>query len=437
MARKFISVLGAGAGKEGKYEECIYTWENNKSFKTEYIQEAIVNLFCDDWVKDDKVVIFTTERSKELHWDKENTLKDRLKQKDFNLENIMIPFGSNSDEQWKLFDTIFNSLDYGDEVIVDITHSFRTIPMFLMIILNYAKLLKDIKVKGIYYGALAANNNKDEIRKAPIFDLTLYNLIMDFTNGITTFLNTGNSNILMNIYNEINLKEKEKEKYSVLSDTISLLNDFSNAVMTCRGNINFLNEKNGCKKSILTAHNEFKKKIEEYKSSENDNLAMALTPLFEKVSDDTKYFEEEDPVRVGIATVRWCIKNGLVQQGITALEETMKVLICVKLGLDYTKYKDRNLAKNLLNVQDKNYKDWKLNNTDKYQVNQLKLKMGKNKIPDDLITLSRNLSKLRNDINHFGLNNKPLESEKIKKNLNKYFNDFIRQAELINWKQYS
>lgn len=174
------------------------------------IQEAIVNLFCDDWVKDDKVVIFTTERSKELHWDKENTLKDRLSQKDFNLENIMIPFGSNSDEQWKLFDTIFNSLDYGDEVIVDITHSFRTIPMFLMIILNYAKLLKDIKVKGIYYGALAANNNKDKIRKAPIFDLTLYNLIMDFTNGITTFLNTGNSNILMNIYNEINLKEKEK-----------------------------------------------------------------------------------------------------------------------------------------------------------------------------------------------------------------------------------
>ncbi|UXZ08625.1 hypothetical protein F1B95_05305 [Clostridium perfringens] len=83
MARKFISVLGAGAGKEGKYEECIYTWENNKSFKTEYIQEAIVNLFCDDWVKDDKVVIFTTERSKELHWDKENTLKDRLSQKRF------------------------------------------------------------------------------------------------------------------------------------------------------------------------------------------------------------------------------------------------------------------------------------------------------------------------------------------------------------------
>ncbi|UXZ08623.1 hypothetical protein F1B95_05295 [Clostridium perfringens] len=114
----------------------------------------------------------------------------------------------------------------------------------------------------------------------------------------------------------------------------------------------------------------------------------------------------------------------------------MKVLICVKLGLDYTKYKDRNLAKNLLNVQDKNYKDWKLNNTDKYQVNQLKLKMGKNKIPDDLITLSKNLSKLRNDINHFGLNNKPFK-EKIKKNLNKYFNDFIRQAELINWKQYS
>ena len=426
MAKKFIAVLGAG-----KYKECIYTWDN-KSFKTEYIQEAIAHIFCSDWGKEDKIIIFTTKESAGLHWNAENTLKDRLDKK-FNATNRMIPFGSNSDEQWELFDTIFNSLEEGDEVIVDITQSFRTIPMFLIIILNYAKLLKKIKVKGIYYGAYAANNDcdKNKIKKAPIFDLTLYDLIMDFTNGINTFINTGNSNILMNIYNEINLEDEEKKKYEMLSKTISSLNDFSNAIMTCRGNINFLGEQNCSQKSILAAHNEFKKNIEEYKKEESDNLAMALNPLLKKVSDDTINFESKDPVQVGIATVESCIKSGLVQQGITALDETMKVLLCVKFNLDYTEYNNRKLVKDLLMVE--KYKHYKIyNKTEKDQINKLILGMGKNKIPQEFIKLSKNLGKLRNDINHFGLNKKAKKSDQIKEELKNHFDEFIRLEKLIN-----
>ena len=437
MARKFISVLGAGAGEKGTYEKCEYLFGNGKSCKTEYIQEAIAEIFCSDWGKEDKIIIFTTEKSAGLHWNAENTLKDRLKKKfnetkKINVTNRMIPFGSNSDEQWEIFNTIFNSLDYEDEVIVDITQSFRTIPMFLIIILNYAKLLKKIKVKGIYYGAFAANNDCDEnkIKKAPIFDLTLYDLIMDFTNGINTFINTGNSNILMNIYNEINLEDEEKKKYEMLSQTISSLNDFSNAIMTCRGNINFLGDENGSQKSILAAHNEFKKNIEKYKKEESDNLAMALNPLLEKVSDDTINFQSKDPVQVGIATVESCIKSGLVQQGITALDETMKVLLCVKFNLDYTEYNNRKLVKDLLMVE--KYKHYKIyNKTEKDQINKLILGIGKNKIPQEFIKLSKNLGKLRNDINHFGLNKKAKKSDQIKEELKNHFYEFIRLEKLI------
>ncbi|MGG5461214.1 TIGR02221 family CRISPR-associated protein [Clostridium sp. B9] len=433
MAKKFISVLGTGI--KGKYEKCIYTWGNNKNFETEYIQEAIVNIFCEDWGKEDSVIIFTTEQSRKLHWDEENTLKDRLRAKKIKSDNKMIPFGSNSDEQWELFETIFNSLEYGDEVIVDITNSFRTIPMFLMIILNYAKLLKNIKVRGIYYGAFAVGEQgKDALKIVPIVDLTLYNVIMDFTNGINTLLNTGNSNVLMNVYDNLTIKSKNED--NILNETISALNDFSNAVMTCRGNINFKNKKDGSKKSILVAHDEFKKKIEKYKHNENDNLAMALTPLLEKVSDDTKFFEDEDPVGVGIATVDWCIKNGLIQQGITALDETMKVLLCIKFNLDYIKYNKRRLVKTLLEVEGEEWRYNKLRQDEKYEINMLKLKMGKNKIPTDFVNLSMDLGKLRNDINHFGLSDKPLESDKIRKRLKSYFDKFKKQAEFMNWKEY-
>lgn len=432
MAKKFISVLGVGT--KGVYENCIYTWEEEKSFETEYIQEAIANIFCDNWNESDKVIILTTDKSKELHWDKDNTLKDRLSKKKFQLENRMIPFGGTPDEQWRLFEIIFNSLDQYDEVIVDITHSFRTIPMFLMIILNYAKLLKNIKVHGIYYGAYE-NGYIGEcgLRIAPIYDLTLYDLIMDFTNGINTFINTGNSNVLMKIYNELNIEKDKVDKYKHLNETISALNDFSNSIMTCRGNISFLNKENGSKKSILAAHNQFKEKIEEYKRCEDDNLSMTLTPLFEKVSKETEEFEGEDPVKIGISTVRWCIKNGLVQQGITALEETMKVLVCMKFGLDYKKQSDRDMAKNILNVSNIPYEKWRLKHKEKEFVSKIVLT---NKLPDNIIELSKKLSKLRNDINHFGLNMTALESEKIKKRLKIYFEEFVKQVEIITWKKY-
>lgn len=38
----------------------------------------------------------------------------------------------------------------GDEIIFDITHSFRSIPMLAITIMNYAKVLKNCKLKEVY-----------------------------------------------------------------------------------------------------------------------------------------------------------------------------------------------------------------------------------------------------------------------------------------------
>ncbi|MDM0483149.1 TIGR02221 family CRISPR-associated protein [Clostridium perfringens] len=421
MAKKFISVLGAG-NQEGKYEECIYTWDN-KSFKTEYIQEAIAHIFCSDWGKEDKIIIFTTEKSAGLHWNAENTLKDRLNKK-FNATNRMIPFGSNSDEQWELFDTIFNSLEEGDEVIVDITQSFRTIPMFLIIILNYAKVLKNIKVSGIYYGAYdAKTKNADGVDVAPIFDLKMYDLIMDITNGINTFLKTGNSSVLAETCSEINNEAYRNNDSSLknMNTTVTSLNNFAKAIMTCRGNL-MIEDKD---KSIYWAYKKMEENLNQYEDSE-DNLSKALNPLFEKVKEETKSFDDIDVVKNGISTVEWCINKGFIQQGITALDETMKVLLCVKLNLDYTEYNNRNLVKNLLGAVGK------INKTEKDQIDKLIIGMGKNKIPKEFINLIDELRKLRNDINHFGLNKKAKKSDQIKEKLKNHFDEFIRLEKLIN-----
>ncbi|EHK2327652.1 TIGR02221 family CRISPR-associated protein [Clostridium perfringens] len=421
MAKKFISVLGAG-NYEGKYEECIYTWDN-KSFKTEYIQEAIAHIFCSDWGKEDKIIIFTTEKSAGLHWNAENTLKDRLKKK-FNATNRMIPFGSNSDEQWELFDTIFNSLEEGDEVIVDITQSFRTIPMFLIIILNYAKVLKNIKVSGIYYGAYdAKTKSADGVDVAPIFDLKMYDLIMDITNGINTFLKTGNSSVLAETCSEINNEACRNNDHSLtkMNAAINSLDSFSKSIMTCRGNMSLKDDK----KVIGKSYNKFIKELNSYEEVE-DNLSKALGPLFEKVKKETEDFKEMEPVNNGISTVRWCINKGFIQQGITALEETMKTFLCI--------YVNKKMDKNLI-YHNKDHREdicnivLNSNRKNKKKIvycDEVKEILNSNIVPKNLMVLKEQVSAMRDDVNHFGMRDDARTPSDLKENLEKYFNKFLK-----------
>lgn len=432
MGRKFISVLGAGDPKKNfNYDECIYEFLDEK-VKTRYIQKAIIDIFCKDWKGNDKVIFFTTALSKKYHWDREGTLKEELKDYNLIVENKDIPFGGSEGELWELFDIIFNSLEVNDEVIIDITHSFRTIPMFLIIILNYAKVLKNIKVKGIYYGAYA-NINDEKI--APIYDITMYDIIMDFTNGINTFLNTGNSNLLAEICKDLSSNKYENRTYldEDVNNTIQSLNDFSKAIMTCRGNASLIKMNDGEKRSIAASYKNFEEEIKNYKLA-NNYLTKALSPLLEKVANETIDFSDIDPVKNGIATVKWCIKNGLVQQGITALEETIKTLVCVSLKLNCYVENDREIVKNILMVSNKPMYKWR--NIKESNIKIVQKFVYSRSIPEDLCELSKNISRVRNDINHFGLSKKALKAQQIGRRLKKHFDEFVEIAERTTWKKY-
>lgn len=45
--------------------------------------------------------------------------------------------GKDEDEMWKIFNALFNELRDGDELYFDLTHSFRYIPMLVLVLGNY------------------------------------------------------------------------------------------------------------------------------------------------------------------------------------------------------------------------------------------------------------------------------------------------------------
>ena len=163
--RVFLSVLGVAF-----YETCRYRKDDFTGSETLFVQKSLIEYLQqqENWGGDsDLVLMLLTDLARKNNWDK--NLKTRFCAKlqkevayqglekillDMNLsyQDIAIPDGKDSDQMWEIFEVIFDKLQEGDELYLDITNSFRYLPMLLVVLVNYAKLLKNVKVKAIFYG---------------------------------------------------------------------------------------------------------------------------------------------------------------------------------------------------------------------------------------------------------------------------------------------
>ena len=147
---KLLTFLGSS-----DYSQVIYFYRGME-VKTKYIQKALSEIF-----KPDEFVIFVTEEAYKKH-------RESIRRELNNVTFVLIETPKDQDDLWKLFEKIVETVPENDEVIFDITHSFRHIPFMSFLVLLYLQEVKNVKIKGIYYGAFEAGMNG----KVPIFDLS-------------------------------------------------------------------------------------------------------------------------------------------------------------------------------------------------------------------------------------------------------------------------
>ncbi|MDE6195089.1 MAG: TIGR02221 family CRISPR-associated protein [Muribaculaceae bacterium] len=232
MSRKvLISFLGTT-----QYFPVRYQWDTNTvSERTPFVQEVIARNLCKDWTATDCIMIFRTTRSNTKNWvDKtdENgtvtgkglasTLMDievtdrtgssrKLEcainpETGADADSYIIETGLSEKELESIFDKVFEKLNDDDEIYFDITHAFRTIPLFATVLFNYARFLKHTAIKGIYYGAFeqlteeyeSVSNIKQlapEVQDtlvAPIANLTNIVRLQEITSAAASFSDFGN-----------------------------------------------------------------------------------------------------------------------------------------------------------------------------------------------------------------------------------------------------
>ncbi|NLJ78297.1 MAG: TIGR02221 family CRISPR-associated protein, partial [Tissierellia bacterium] len=174
-------------------------WEEIYRYFTE---EAGEELDIEHWVELGE--LSSSSNSKEALIDKRilrrtmDSVDRYLKKNNINASGgslpILIRYGLDKDELWQNFDLfmkIIDTLDYDDEIYLDITHSFRSIPLFMYLMMDFIQTLghRNIRLRGLYYGMLEASA---DMQYAPIVDLNPLFQISKWIKATYDFVNYGN-----------------------------------------------------------------------------------------------------------------------------------------------------------------------------------------------------------------------------------------------------
>lgn len=139
---QYFSFIGTG-GPNG-YDEINYFFDDNPSsqIKSQFIQEAIIKKHADI----EHIFIFATETAREKYG---NFLLERLNPYNKPLDFIAT---SENDTFKDYVSKLLKTMKESEKIIIDITHSFRSIPMKLLFALRYIELTKNVQIKHLYYG---------------------------------------------------------------------------------------------------------------------------------------------------------------------------------------------------------------------------------------------------------------------------------------------
>lgn len=424
MSKSFISILGTN-----DYLECRHSFNGIVSDNpVKYVQEDLIKFLCKDFNEKDEVRIFLTNEAKLKNWyddghihsnEKLNNIGLKKRLENMNLRCKILPIdikdGLNENEIWDIFQSIYDSFNEGEEVVVDITHSFRSLPMLMITLLNFAKQLKKIKVVGIFYAAFESLGTMQQIKNiptnnriVPVLNLTAFSYLQEWTNATYDFINNLNIKSLKKLVKENNNISKESKVPKDISNALNELNQKIDDILICRGNSIFEYDFNLLKENII--------KLKELNFDSKPFKAL-IDKLHEKISKFNN---------AGISNILYAIElsieHGFYQQAITMLQEIIVTTILINLGYDINDKINRQLVNNAFYIKKQNLPSNKWNTISK------KNEKATNKIlSNDLLSILSDeydyLSEVRNDINHGGFNKDAKKTESIIARLKNSFKD--------------
>lgn len=400
------------------YVPATYALDQKKSSVPQrFIQESILELLCKDWTEKDKFFVFCTVDAYKRNWlddghktfDTKEIIKqqglasclDNKKKEGYavSVEPVKTVEGFTTAQVWEIFKHVIEVLEEGDEVIFDITHSFRSIPMLGLILLNYASAFHNIKVVDVLYGAYEVLRENPE-GNAPIVSMKELIHLQEWTKAINEFDKFGSATSIQQIG-----EQNEDENVIQLSKQLKKIHE---QFTTVRG-------------SEILEGKEYTKALDLTSKLKQENQIPVINEVIHILETKIQNLSEKGGLINGLAGVQYCIDHQLVQQGITLLQEVLKEFVLIKLEKDPKNRKNRDTASSALSYYASDQEEW-----DKSTVDVALFDAVVEEGFAMLATYYKQLSQFRNDINHGGFGGKN-KSDAFEKALNELYGKVMKQ----------
>lgn len=389
---KIISFLGFNSYQFTSYRHPTHSL----CYETKYYQEALASFYAPE-----QMYIFLTETVETKCPGKEDKpnwiqLQERFAEKFSTVELIpvkKIPERNSPEDVWTIFNKVNECLAEGDRVIFDITHSFRSVPIVALLAVSYFRVVRNIKIEGLLYGAFEAKENGI----APTFDLLPVVRLFDWLTATDQFLKTGNGQDLAILLQEAGGHTQALgDRILEISQGLQLLRPMD----------------------VMTAAAALPDNIEQAKQ----DLAVVVPPfemLLNRVIEEYGKFSLTDPknyqvngklaLKKQLFEIEWYAKKGLDVQAISLAREWLPSLLCYHFDLDP-------IDKEIREEMEILCCGGKIGERESIYRNQYKeIDKSKRKVINKLWNDPPfTLANLRNDVLHSGFRKNPKSSSEIK-----------------------
>lgn len=334
MAKVLISSLGTGRNvkdSDSEYQSTNYVIEGK-----EYADESFISKSLIEHYNIDKVILLGTTKSMwdgaylgftdemDDNWETLNNakLKDGITDDDLKIMEqvldkymgkngsfcLLVNYGQNEEQMWENFEimyTINQHIDEGDEVYLDITHAFRSLPILLFIVMEFMHMMReDFKLSGLLYGMLSDD-------KSPVIDLKIFFELLDWAKAVNNFKKYANSGQLVTLMRESDVNEEARKTFNQLGQNLRISNMASlwQFIQGANKKIKYIEESNNkivklLSKDVLEIVERLdKEKMSEFQYElalwfyENKNYALSYIALAEGIITKTCELKlpEDDP----------------------------------------------------------------------------------------------------------------------------------------------
>lgn len=107
---------------------------------------------------------------------------------------LLISYARNETEQTAILTDLAAKLQHGEQVILDVTHAFRHLPMLALVAARYLARVRNVQVQEVYYGALEMTPRMADKtqERTPVLRLSAMLHMLDWVDALAVYEHSGN-----------------------------------------------------------------------------------------------------------------------------------------------------------------------------------------------------------------------------------------------------